>query len=192
MSNVNITASMGSCTVGHYVQTAQGSILSESDARSYWALVGRGAPDACWLWRGALTGKHGYRYGRFGVLRGGRVEQLYAHRLAFELTHGPLAPGLVACHRCDTTKCCNPAHLFAGTQGDNLRDASRKGHFHVPRPTAHKVTTDELNDIDALLAAGMRQIRIAERYGVTKGWVSQYVHGLRRRYDRPAQKAVSR
>ncbi len=115
------------------------------------------------------------------------MEQLYAHRTALELTSGPLAERMVACHHCDTTKCCNPAHLFAGTQGDNLRDASAKGHFRVPRPTAHKVTTEQLREIDALLADGKRGTRtaIARTYGMSKAWVSAYATGRLRKYDRP-------
>ena len=49
------------------------------------------------------------------------------HRLAYEQANGPIAKGLVICHRCDSPSCVNPEHLFAGTQKDNLRDMFAKG-----------------------------------------------------------------
>ena len=61
-----------------------------------------------------------------------------AHRLAAIFAHGalifPAKPGVfVVCHRCDFKPCCNPQHLFLGTQGDNIREARNKGYFLVQR-----------------------------------------------------------
>lgn len=54
-------------------------------------------------------------------------KRILIHRLAYELAHGPIAPGLVIGHTCDRGNCVNPDHLFAGTQRDNLRDMFAKG-----------------------------------------------------------------
>lgn len=51
----------------------------------------------------------------------------YAHRRAFELTHGPLEAGVHVLHACDNPPCCNPAHLFPGDQTLNMRDMVAKG-----------------------------------------------------------------
>jgi hypothetical protein len=47
--------------------------------------------------------------------------------LAFEVFVRPLAADEVVCHRCDTSLCVNPAHLWAGSQAENLVDMYSKG-----------------------------------------------------------------
>ena len=74
---------------------------------------------SCWEWKGANDG----RYGQF-YLNGRNVK---AHRVSYELAYGEIPAGLNICHKCDNTKCVNPAHLFAGTQTDNLQDCIKKG-----------------------------------------------------------------
>jgi hypothetical protein len=50
-----------------------------------------------------------------------------AHRLAFELAYGPIAPGLQVLHKCDNPPCFRPDHLFLGTNAENRADSVRKG-----------------------------------------------------------------
>ena len=89
----------------------------------FWAKVDRASSDACWPWL-ATHGRFGY--GEFKV--GGRSgRSVKAHRVAWELTHGPISDGLFVLHRCDNPPCCNPGHLFLGTHADNMRDMAQKG-----------------------------------------------------------------
>jgi hypothetical protein len=68
----------------------------------------------CWLWSGG-----GVR--PYGLISTG------THRLAWELANGPIPDGMQVLHRCDEPRCCNPDHLFLGTQSDNMADKVRKG-----------------------------------------------------------------
>lgn len=154
----------------------------------YWPRVDKSGPGGCWLWASTRNPRNGY--GMFGGPRELRPSgkshcvPRYAHRVAWELAHGPIPDGQWVLHSCDVPYCVNPAHLFLGTQKDNMADAAQKGRLHVARPRRHKVSTDQLPEIDALLRAGVLHRDIAARYGVSKAWVSKYANGKARQFDR--------
>lgn len=95
----------------------------------FWAQVQK--TETCWLWKGFPTGAN--KYGDFQV-DGVRYR---AHRYSYEMAKGPIPDGMKVLHRCDNPICVNPDHLFLGTQGDNMRDMTRKGRHggkHRKRP----------------------------------------------------------
>jgi hypothetical protein len=63
-------------------------------------------------------------YGRLHRLGGTPV---HAHRVAWELYHGPIPDDMCVLHRCDTPRCVAEAHLFLGSKADNSRDMIAKG-----------------------------------------------------------------
>lgn len=86
----------------------------------FWAKVAKAGPDDCWLWIGT---KYQNGYGHFMLDQAGDAhKQIVAHRMAWILTHGPVAEDLCVCHACDVPACCNPSHLWLGTKADNARD----------------------------------------------------------------------
>jgi hypothetical protein len=76
--------------------------------------------NGCWIWSGAKD-KDGY-----GKLRWNK-RYLRAHRWAYEVSYGTIPDGLHVCHACDNPSCCNPGHLFLGTNAENRRDSVQKG-----------------------------------------------------------------
>lgn len=101
--------------------------LSFVDADAFFANVVR-TRRGCLEWKGTRTFEN---YGRLFVRR----RSIRAHRLAWELVHGPIPDGLCVCHQCDNPPCVNPDHLFLGSHQDNNRDAVRKGRSRWARKT---------------------------------------------------------
>ena len=141
----------------------------------FWSKVDRsGGPDACWPW---LSYKNRRGYGRFHFAK----HHVPAHRLAYELIHGPLDQHLVCCHRCDNPPCCNPAHLFGGTHRDNIQDAVAKGRWHHRTPPRLRpdqrhwraqLTETQVREIRRRIAAGEAQKDLAAAFGVHRCCIS--------------------
>ena len=83
----------------------------------------------CWLWMAAYDGQG---YGRFGLHNGRYLRSTQAQRVAWILYNGPVPDGTSVLHKCDTPACVNPAHLFLGTQADNIADMWAKGRAVTP------------------------------------------------------------
>jgi hypothetical protein len=84
------------------------------------------------LWTGA-TNNSGY--GKFTVQTDTGPKTVGAHRVAWELANNrPIPKGMNVCHSCDIKLCGEPAHLFLGTQRENITDMFSKGRnsFHLP------------------------------------------------------------
>lgn len=93
-------------------------------------LVNRSAVEGntgCWRWGGRVE-RTGY-----GIVTLDN-HRWSPHRLAFVAFGGTFAAGPVVRHNCDNSLCCNPLHLCAGTQADNMRDRVARGRSRGPLP----------------------------------------------------------
>lgn len=89
----------------------------------FWKYAERKGIDDCWPWRGTCD-QNGY--GRVVFM----TEKFKAHRVSYEMANGPIPDGLIIRHKCDNPNCVNPNHLEAGTQKDNMQDASKRGRLN--------------------------------------------------------------
>ncbi len=111
-------------------------LLSASDLDRFWSKVKK--TDGCWLWTDVLQANG---YGSIGV--GGRSgKKLLAHRISYEISHGPIPEGLQIDHLCRVRNCVNPSHLEAVTNRVNgLRGESFCAHHarktHCPNGHAY-------------------------------------------------------
>jgi hypothetical protein len=146
------------------------------------------------------------------------------HVLAYELTRGPLGERY-ALHSCDDRcppgdvtyrSCLRPSHVWAGTQLDNMRDASAKGRTargaeHGAKVSAaanhgddhwtHRMTellpwgekshfakyaANDVERVCAMRASGMTLPQIVEATGISKSQVSRMYRGETWRHMNPA------
>jgi DNA-binding CsgD family transcriptional regulator len=140
-----------------------------------WAKVNKSGKDDCWPWDGAAN-----RWG-YGVCQLNGVG-MNASRAAYITENGPLGIGLVVCHRCDNPICCNPNHLFAATQRENLEDCRAKGRQRYLSGAEHRRPTAKMNAeivrwIRSQYSKGLSQSEIGRILGISSGTISRAVRG---------------
>ncbi len=117
----------------------------------------------CWLWLGEIKVSNGEERGRVMI----RGERDYAHRWAYRIAIGDIPEGHQVNHHCDQPTCVNPAHLYAGTQAQNVHDMLSRGR-HVASPRAKngnaKLTEQ---DVSRIRASDLTIKQLAEHYSVT-------------------------
>lgn len=134
----------------------------------------------CWEWTGPL--RSGYGHLRIGKSTPG------AHRYFFERLCRPLEPGEWVLHHCDNPKCVNPAHLYAGTYRENIRD--RKERYKptgILRRDGRKLSEQDVRAIRQSDAPNralaktygvgdetIRKVRLGESYKHVEGEIREY------------------
>jgi len=99
--------------------------------------------NGCWIWTGALDHNG---YGPVSL----RGRSWRVHRVFFVLFHGHVSTDKVVHHKCGNRACCNPEHLEATDNYDNIRKAKRctgKNHYKGRRTHCshgHLLTEDNV------------------------------------------------
>ena len=148
----------------------------ERRLQRFWQKVDVRGPNECWLWTASMktTG-----YGRFKLAS---YEQVTASRVALISSAMSEPEGMCVLHRCDNPPCCNPAHLFFGTNADNVRDKVEKGRARTGDQTGTnngnaRIDEHQLELIVARLKAGWSNTRIAADLPITHSMVSTIRRG---------------
>lgn len=136
---------------------------SPAVAKRFWGKVNRDGPvvreglTPC----GVFDHVNSTGYGQFNVTH---RQPRGAHRIAWELTYGPIPKGLWVLHRCDNRICVRPDHLWLGTSQDNSRDMVTKGRSgtgdrHVSHTHPASINRGEKHGCARLTEAAIREIR---------------------------------
>ena len=144
--------------------------------KEFWAKVKKAGENECWEWQAALK-PNGYgKTGNFG-------KAMYAHRVAYELTVGPIPIGMEAAHKCHNRKCVNPNHIIPMTHKDNVRHSAKAGRLLFqknPELTClRKLTRDQALQIRALYTGRRGQVKqLAKQFGVHRETIRDIRMGL--------------
>ena len=80
----------------------------------------------CWIWVGARNLKG---YGHVTIKR----KTFAVHRVMYENYKGPIPEGFQIDHLCRVPSCCNPDHLEAVTQRENLMRGKTKASANASK-----------------------------------------------------------
>ncbi len=154
-------------------RTCQGQSKRISMERRFHRHIGPKNENGCIIWTGTRNDK-GYGAISWGTNNRGKRE---AHRVAWELSNGPIPDGLCVLHRCDVRSCVAIEHLFLGTKTDNNADRvsknrSAKGENNGSAKLTHEVVR-QIRERYAV--GGIFQYELASEYGMAQSNIGRIV-----------------
>ncbi|HEY4760659.1 MAG TPA: HNH endonuclease signature motif containing protein [Thermoguttaceae bacterium] len=150
--------------------------LTSEQIDRFWSKVDRRGPDECWEWQAGLD-KDGYGKHRIGS------RHLRAHRIAYFLGHAKQPAGKCVCHDYDNPPCCNPAHLFLGTNAENMWDCTKKDRR--PQGIKHSRTFFSEEHVIDILLSNESQTMLAKQYQTLPTTINNIQRRVTWRHVRP-------
>lgn len=139
----------------------------------------------CWIWMKCLADTG---YGNLRI----RNKTFCSHRISWLLFNGHIPKGMHVLHYCDVRECCNPSHLWLGTNLDNILDRCRKGRSvgpsYRPKGLKYKIKSNHgewnlsLSKIDReniriiYASGGISTYELAKRYSVSQPTISNIIN----------------
>lgn len=172
-------------------QNIEMPILNQKEINSFWNRVDvKEDKNMCWEWKGVFS-----KYGKLWLKIDSERKRFTAHRVSYYLSNNIDPLELLVCHKCDNPKCCNPNHLFIGTNRDNVMDMINKGRdwngkflneFQkntpelIPRGENNgfsKLTNEQVLSIrDTHVNTKISQYNLGKMYGVSRGTIYAIIH----------------
>jgi hypothetical protein len=156
----------------------------EEIVADFWSRVKIGEPSECWEWQGGRNGPPPIKHYGIMWINGKKWK---THVLSW-IIHFQSTNGLCVCHLCDNPPCCNPAHLWIGTFGDNNRDKAKKGRSNPERGESRynaTLTESEVREIRRRFKSHTTGpdsgVSLAKEFGVGSTMISAIVN--RRRWS---------
>lgn len=135
------------------------------------------APSGCWEW---TASREEFGYGQFSLKKGRSIN---AHYASYTMFIGPVPKGLFVLHSCDNPPCVCPAHLFLGTQGDNMADKVKKHRqAQNERHGMVKLSNDQVLEIRDRAAKGEVKAHLAKEFSVSATHISRIVQQATRKF----------
>lgn len=144
--------------------------LTDKDKQRFLSKVNIKSDSECWPWLASTNGDRGY--GKFKC----QGSWFRSNRIAWIIANNRDIPeGLNILHRCDNPRCCNPNHLYAGTQSDNNADRERRNR--APNSGRPRSVSQHLIDIvNELVKSGKDQYTIASLLMLSQQQVSYIIN----------------
>jgi len=144
--------------------------LKINPVEKFWSRVDKRLSNECWPWLGSFD-KDGYGQ----IWDGFAQKTTKAHIFSAELHLGP-RNGRLVCHSCDNPQCSNPAHLFFGTQQNNIDDKISKNRQAKGQAQGNsKLTETQVEEIRQRAKEGYR--KLCEEFNLVPSTVYRIWHG---------------
>ena len=148
--------------------------MSDSEFYNWFQTRLKSTEHDCMEWTGQKLPK-GYGH----VKIHGKKIQTHRYVLAKKLGR-EIREGMCALHTCDNPPCCNPNHIWEGTNQENVNDKISKGRAAVVKGEKHgcsKLTEDMVITIKQT-GRTISQRKLAAEYGVSSTIIYKILKGV--------------